>query len=258
MIRLITEILDLPRRKKFRLEMRAIFLTIGIIAAFVTSILLKKEVYVWAGLFTFVFLLTSLAEFVLADVLTEKRYPSQTENILEKLEDHLQGVQYQILNCIGKSIESMRGCDKSRISGTFHLVVDIYSQRGDDSEPALVQLTQYRGRLGGKRWRFTDATKGIVGRCLRTGRPEWVNFNSEAEYENRMVTEFGFTKDELSQHTKEARSYWAHPIHSDNKLIGVLYFFSTETQIFPVAVSTDILNSSANEIAAYLAGAEII
>lgn len=73
-----------------------------------------------------------------------------------------------------------------------------------------------------------------------------------------MVKEFGFSPDEVAKHTREARSYWAEPVYSQNRLVGVIYLFSTDVQVFPLAVDRTALQSSANEIAAYLKGAGIV
>jgi hypothetical protein len=250
--------IDIPQRKKFRLKLRAWFLCFGVIAAFLTSVLIDKGKYYWAILPASFVLLASLAEFVLADILTESLYPASTQTILQKLESNLRDTHDKILESIRKAITSLRACDITKVSGTFHLKAELYSYSGDESEPALVQVTDYGGMIGGGRWRFTSATKGIIGRCLRTGEPEWVNFGSTMEYEERMVREFGFSKGEIEKHTKQARSYWAQPVYSKGRLIGIIYLFSTELQVFPLAVEQGKLESKANEIAAYLEGARIV
>ncbi|MGH9428923.1 MAG: GAF domain-containing protein, partial [Terriglobia bacterium] len=149
-------------------------------------------------------------------------------------------------------------CDNSQVSGALHLIVELYTSPDDASEHALVQVTEYSGRLGGKRWRFTLSTKGVIGRCLRTQKPEWVNFGSLAEYEERMVTEFGFTPKEVQEHTQQARSYWAEPVVARGQMVGVMYLFSTELQVFPCAAEKSSLEGAAREIAAFLEGARLV
>jgi hypothetical protein len=249
---------DLPKRKRFRLKLRVLFLVVGIIAAFITSILFEEKHYYWAILPGSFILLASLAEFVLADILTESLYPANTQTLLQKLESNLQGAHDKIRDSIARAIGSLRACDVTKVSGTFHLKVELYSSAGDESESALVQVTDYSGRLGGKRWRFTIATKGLIGRCLRTERPEGVNFGSQMEYEERMVKEFGFSPTEVAQHTQQARSYWAQPVHSRGRLVGIIFLFSTDVQVFPLAADRIRLEGTANEIAAYLEGAGIV
>jgi len=249
---------ELPARKRFRLILRAIFITVGVVGAFVTSALLENKAFTWAIVPASFVLLASMAEFVLADVLTERRYPASTEGLLQRLEANLRGVHDPLLDSISGAIQSLRACDIRRVSGTFHLKVELYSQDGDEAEPALVQVTDYSGRLGGKRWRFTSATKGVVGRCLRTGCPEWVNFASSSEYEHCMVREFGFSPSEVATHTRDARSYWAQPVFSRSQLVGVMYLFSTEIQVFPHAADPAILEAAARQIAACLESAGIV
>ena len=112
--------------------------------------------------------------------------------------------------------------------------------------------------MGGKRWRFTSTTKGIIGRCYRLGIGVYVNFIGEDEYNQRMVSEFGFTKDEVAKHTKEARSYYAYPILMNNDVIGILYLFSTEPQVFPRTISQEKIQNAANQIIELLEVANIL
>jgi len=249
---------ELPKPTKFRLLLRCIAVIVGVFAAFIASVLVQENLYMWAVLPTTILLLAALGEFVLADVLTEKLYPATTAAILSRLEENLRGYHDRIRDSIARAIGSLKGCDRSQISGTFHLKVDVFITLGGVSEPALVQVVDYSGRLGGKRWRFTAITKGLVGRCLRTGKPEAVSFSSEDEYRKRMVTEFGFTKAEVENRTRDARSYWAQPVIAGRDIVGILYLFSTEPQVFPRAINPDVLEGTANEIAAYLEGARII
>jgi len=251
---------DIPKRKLFRLKLRVIAIAVGVIAALVMSILVQEEYYYWAFVPVAFIILASLAEFVIADILTEKIYPARTEDLLEKLESRFREYHDRTRETISKTIGAMRACDKSRISGVFHLVVDLYPSIsiGDKPERALVQVTNYSGDLGGKRWRFTLATKGLIGRCLRTGRAECVNFSTVEEYRERMVSEFGFLPDEVALHTQEARSYWAEPVFVRDQMVGVIFFFSTEIQVFPLAIEETLMKSSAREIAAFLEGSSII
>lgn len=249
---------DISMRKKYRLGLRALFLSVGVLMVFITSIFLEEKNYYLAAGFTFIALVATLAEFGLADIIIDEKYPAKTADILKRLEEHLgQSKEELIKSIIAEAIQSMRGCDRSQISGTFHLKVDIYSEDGDKYEPAYVQVTPYKGKLGGRKWRFNTITKGVVGRCIRTENPEWVNFYSEDEFKTRMVAEFGYTNEEAEKRTKEARSYWAQPVFSGNELIGVMYFFSTEPQIFPIAVNHVALKHSADKIVYYVAGARI-
>jgi len=249
---------DLPKPKRFRLAVRATAIFIGGIAAFAASCLIQENLYLWALLPSFVVLAASLAEFVVADVLTDARYPPETSAMLMRLEQDLKGYHERIHVAIQRLIRSLEGCDCSLVSGTFHLLVTLYPTGGPTNDQVLIQVVDYSGRLGGAKWRETPTTKGLVGRCIRTGRFEVVNFASRAEYDHRMVTEFGFTSDEVSKHTHAARSYCAQPVRATNRLVGVIYLFSTEPQVFPRSVNPAVLEGVSQEIAAFLEGARIV
>lgn len=248
---------DIPEKKRFRLRLRAEAIFSAVLSGFLTSVFIQDGEYGRATMTAVCLLAATLLEFVAADILTDHRYPKKTRVALDRLERDLRIYHDKILSMIGDVISSLRGCDISLVSGTFHLVLDQFQESGEGVEEALVQVTDYSGRFGGPRWRFLPATKGVIGRCLRSGQSEWVNFRSVDEYVDRMTREFGFTRSEVEKHTKEARSYWAEPVFSERKLIGVLYLFSTETQVFPYAVTIETLRGRAREIAAFLEGAQI-
>jgi GAF domain-containing protein len=249
---------DIPSRKWFRLRCRGYAFIVAAFAGFFASVLIEEKQYPTAAVFAVFVLLAAVAEFVLADILTEEIYPAKTQTLLGRLQDNLRLYHDHIRASIGRAIEDLAGCDKAKISGTFHLVVELYRVTGDGTDEALVQVTDYSGRLGGERWRFNSATKGIIGRCLRTGESEWVNFASEDDYTDRMIREFGYTKNEMLTHTRAARSYWAEPVYARNKLIGVMFLFSTEIQVFPYSVQSHHMRAHAREISSYLEGAEIV
>jgi hypothetical protein len=101
----------------------------------------------------------------------------------------------------------------------------------------------------------------------------YVNFPTYDEYLRRMVEDFGFTEVEAKSHTKTGRSYLAVPIFTSDesesdtpqdegvrrrRLVGVMYFFSTETQVFPIAVDRDAVEHHANDVAALLRASGIV
>ena len=73
-----------------------------------------------------------------------------------------------------------------------------------------------------------------------------------------MVREFGYTRDEMLRHTMKARSYWAQPMFSGERFVGVIYLFSTEPQAFPLSVDLQSLSATAGNIVAILEVATII
>ena len=125
-------------------------------------------------------------------------------------------------------------------------------------QTGLVQLTDYYGRRGGPPWRITSCYKGIIGRCIRTSKPEVVNFNSQTDFEEKMVKEFGFNKEDMKTVSKDGRSYYAYPIEFKEEVIGVLYLFSTEYQVFPRAIDITKIRAVSKDIALLLNTARIV
>lgn len=249
---------SIPRRRRFRIFIRGISLIGGVLAAFVASILFEEKLYWWATLPTLIVLFAAIVEFVVGDILTERKFPARTEAILERYGEKLRDVHDELLSQLRLAIQSLRGCDANKVNGTVHLVVELFSALGDASEDAFVQITSYSGELGGRRWRFSHISKGIIGRCFRTRLAEWVNFATEEEYNERMVREFGYTGEEIKRHTKEARSYWAEPLQSKGEFVGVMFLFSTEPQVFPRAADRGRLEGAGANIVGVLRAAAII
>jgi GAF domain-containing protein len=73
-----------------------------------------------------------------------------------------------------------------------------------------------------------------------------------------MVQEWGFSQTEVDDHTKTARSYLAHPIVFETEIVGVLYSFSTEPQVFPHAARRQHLDDAADAITGLLRAAGIL
>ena len=86
----------------------------------------------------------------------------------------------------------------------------------------------------------------------------FVNFASEEEYRRRMVEEFGFTQAEADRHTTTARSYLAYPLLDEGEPVSVIYFFSSQPQVFPLAADDGDLRDTAAEIGGLLRAAEIL
>jgi len=248
----------IPRRKRFRTVGRAICLVFAFIFAYWAAILMGKGRYLFAFFPSLVVFIASFAEFVLMDVLTEKCYPARTEKILEGLEERLPRIERKLSEELDSVKSLLKACDINKVSITLHLKVSIYSSADDHSEDAFVQIMDYRGGFGGGRWRVVPATKGVIGRCLRTRKTEFVNFTTDEEYDTLMVEEFGFTREEANQHTKRARSYWAQPVFSRNELVAVIYMFSTEPQVFPKALEISHLDQNLRHLADLLEVARVI
>jgi hypothetical protein len=244
----------LSARRRFRLTLRGVLVTVGLVAGYAISLLIDDKLYLASGAVFVVLLVASLLEFVFADYLAEKRYPYDTERKLALLEERL-GIKAvsALREKLERTISSFRACDKNCISGTVHVTVDLAASADSTERRGLMQLTDYIGSRGGQKGRITTLEKGIIGRCARTGTQEIVNFADDAEYLKRMVREFGFYAVEAQGHTRSARSYLAHPLlSSEGDAIGVLYFFSTEPQVFPVAARDADLEAVAKDVVGVL------
>jgi hypothetical protein len=226
--------------------MRVISLILGLIATFIVSILVEESEYLIASLVLILVILLALLEFVFADSIAENSFPYETERKLELMEDELGSDAIGIISeTLHMSIAEFKGCNTSLVSATVHILTEINSSFGSRARYGLLQLTDYVGSHGGKKGRVTLLTQGVIGRCARTCEMETVDFAHRDEYAASMVREFGFTRDETERHTNSARSYLAYPIKNNEKLIGVIYFFSVEPQVFPRAVNVENLEKLA-------------
>lgn len=248
-------------RRRLRTGIRVVVIITAAAALWAFSVLVQEKQYSFAlGAAAFIALL-SVFELFLADLLLDTSLPRSSRKFLEDLQLKLvsTSMKEEIIATLQACVGSFVGCDTARISSTVHLAVPVSDPRDDQASLRLFQPFEYtRPGLGGHRWRLTDPAKGIVGRCLRQQRKVWVNFRTAEEYRDRMVQEFGYTPDEASRHTTTARSYLAIPLVDEKRVIGVLYFFSTEPQTFPIAANEDRLRETAATIAGFLRIAEVI
>src|SRR5690606_2222037 len=146
-------------------------------------------------------------------------------------------------------------CNVSHVRGALHLIVDVTPVNALVPEHELFQVTDYvkiKSLEEGVRGRCTSLHQGVIGRCARTGRAEVVNFLNSHEYEERMVREFGFSIAEMHYHSKSSRSYLAHPISDDTRVRAVLYFDTTELQVFPHAANEEVIARAARTIRDHL------
>lgn len=236
-------------------------MVLAAVSTYVFAVLLQEELFWWALIPGSLLGILSIVEFVLADIYVDSRFPLETTEFLERLERRLSttSTHREILTILRNCVDSFVACDRRRISSTVHLTVDLVEPGTSQTATGLVQISDYsRSGLGGPRWRVLKATQGIVGRCIRAGRMVYVNFPTPEEYTRRMVEDFGFTRAEAASHTTAARSYLAVPIFNSETLIGVMYFFSTETQVFPGAIDLDALDHHAESVASLLRASEII
>ncbi|MDA2934804.1 GAF domain-containing protein [Acidobacteria bacterium AH-259-D05] len=251
--------LGIGPRLQFRLALRGIAIVIGIGSGYAVALLMAKSLFWWSALPFALLVVSSIFEFILADIVAERSYPIETEKKLALLERRLgiRAVQ-SISQKLERIIQSFKACDRSRVSGTVHVIVELASSPEGKTRFGLLQLTDYVGPRGGSKGRITTFDQGIIGRCARTGRIEHVNFADEAEYRRRMMDEFGFSKQEADSHTAIARSYNAVPLLLDSRVVGILYLFSTDPQVFPLAARDSNLTASAQDVLDVLRTASIV
>lgn len=246
-------------RRQFRLTLRGLAIIIAVGSGYAIGVLTELHLFWWSSIPFLLLLTATIVEFVLADYLVEQSYPIETEKILALLEQRLGGsVVRTITGKLERIIKSFQACDISRISGTVHVTVELGSTPEDKTRYGLLQLTDYVGPDGREKGRITILEKGIIGRCARTGQTQFVNFLDLSEYRRRMIEEFGFSSREAERHTTTARSFIAEPLKAETKVIGVLYFFSTEPQVFPHAARNSIIYSQAEDLVDLLKTVSII
>lgn len=248
----------LRTRGVVRIFIRLLCVLGAAVGAYFSSVAFEEKKYGCAAWWFFLIFASAVVELVFGDILVERRFPAKTARRLavfdEKLGDRARDT---IVHEISEVINGLKCCDTSLVRGTLHLLVDVTPADGIRPVFELFQVTDYVNGKG-LRGRFTTIDQGIIGRCARTGVREIVNFSSVNEYEQRMVREFGFSKREMESHSKASRSYLAEPLHHGSELIGVLYFDSTEPQVFPHAATSERLSLAAKAIVQQLYTAGVI
>ena len=242
--------IGLSTHRGLRLALRAIALAEGLYCLHFANVAYESQLFVEAAWWHCGVAAAAFMEFVLADVLADKAFPYDTERKLNLLEMRLgRKVIHAMMDRICDSIRSFHCCDTGRISATVHLLTDLDSTQDDRFRQGLLQLTDYVGPDGGKKGRITPITKGVIGLCVRTRQVETVNFSSREEYFSSMTRYYGFTAHEASQHSAKGRSYLAYPLMKDiESVVGVLYFFTSEPQVFPSAVDLAKIEELARHI----------
>lgn len=240
-------------QRRFRLFLKGGALVAGLVAGYGAGVCMEERLY-WPGFGVFcIVILFALVEFVCGDVFADKAFPYDTERKLDLMERRVGAEAIRtVTERLRQAIDALQGCDKSLVSGTVHMLADI-SDAGDARvRKGLLQITDYVGPEGGRKGRVTLVNQGIIGRCARTERQECAGFADEDDYRMSMVRDFGFTKEEAGRHTASARSYLAHPLKVEGAVVGVMFFFTTEPQVFPRAGRQVEWDSLAQEVVNYL------
>jgi hypothetical protein len=248
-------LLHIRTYRSFRLTIRAGALVAGLYAALRMSEMVQQNRFPAAGLVLLGVLAAGFVEFIAGDVLADRSFPLDTERKLVLMEKRLGA---ETINNISERLQEMirlfQACDQSQIRGAVHVFVPLIATADQRVRRGLLQLTDYVGGTETSRGkgRITLVNQGIIGRCARTGKMETVGFADESDYREAMVREFGFTVKEAEKHTKTARSYLAYPLNREGEVVGVLYFFSNEPQVFPRAADEAQLDQGARDIVRHL------
>lgn len=251
--------LGIRNHRSLRFGLRLVALIGGIVAAFVASALMELGLFWWSTFALTPVLATAFLDFLIVEVLAVRAFPYATEQKLIRMEKRLGAdAIHKISNRLQQAIDKFPACDQARVSATIHVIVEIAALSDLQIHEGLLQLTDYVGPDGGQKGRITPINQGVIGRCARTQVLEHVDFADAAEYSNRMVKEFGFTSSQAERHTKTGRSYLAYPIKSEDKFIGVLYFFTTEPQVFPAVANTADLEEVTREVVNYMTLADLV
>lgn len=258
----ILRVFGIRTYRSFRLTLRAVSLLVGLAAAFGVIVMVEKQQIGLALSIYVIVCATAFIEFILADVFADQSFPFDTERKLALMEKRLgASVISTISSRVQQTIRQFPACENYRIKGAVHLIVELTSTADKRIREGLLQLTDYIGADGvarkRKKGRVTLINQGVIGRCARTGQLESADFADVTEYHSAMVREFGFTKTEADGHTQAGRSYLAYPLKNDVCLVGVLYFFTTEPQVFPRVADQTQLENVAQEMINYLKFAQL-
>jgi GAF domain-containing protein len=211
--------------------------------------LIQQNHYDYAEIWRFGVVFAAIVEFVVADVVADQSFPFDTEHKLALMEKRMGVNAMETISArLLQTISEFQGCNTAMISATVHIVAELAPTSDQRIRRGLLQLTDYVGPEGGRKGRLTLITQGIIGRCARTGEIETVGFADEKEYLAEMIRGFGFTVEEAERHTKSARSYLAVPLKHRGAVLGVLFFFTNEPQVFPRALSVDRIKQVADSI----------
>lgn len=60
-------------------------------------------------------------------------------------------------------------------------------------------------------WHITSCYKAIMGRCIRTSEPGFVNFNTRSGFEEKMIREFGSDRQDVYTVSEDSRSCYECP-----------------------------------------------
>lgn len=96
----------------------------------------------------------------------------------------------------------------------------------------MLQAFNYLPDGGGSGRKF-DAKKGIIGKAFTHKKPVVENFLNDEEYRQKMVSQYGYTAEELMERKADRKSYFCYPLIDEyHKVIGLIYLDSSRFNTF--------------------------
>jgi hypothetical protein len=100
-----------------------------------------------------------------------------------------------------------------------------------NKKDCLVQITPYvpTGRYGS----FKDClevSKGIVGKCYRTGEIQFQGVDNSDDYRAELIEEWGFTKDDVKKISLDKLSFLALPVIRKDDTVGAVVFLDAKSK----------------------------
>lgn len=125
---------------------------------------------------------------------------------------------------------------RAEVRSTLHIV----RRRWLVGPRAFFQASNYVPDGEGLGRRFSTK-RGIISRAYSQRESFVDNFADQAEYERRMVSDYGYTPEEAAKHKVDRRSYFCFPVldHEGNNVLAVFYFDSPHVDTFPVVGRID-------------------
>lgn len=163
--------------------------------------------------------------------------------------DGLQGAVQVLHAMLAKQLDLPPNDGSLRI--TLHRVV--FLQRVAQPPQELEQILAYVGGPGGGAGRRFSIRSGITGRVARDGVP-YVFTRQGNDYEafvSEMVAEWGYTREEATNLTRDRQTSMAVPILGQQGVIGVVYLDSNRRDVFSPQVQTLVIDGCSG-IAAYV------
>ena len=95
----------------------------------------------------------------------------------------------------------------------------------------LVQIMPYFPTMEfGSLRKGLQVSKGIVGRCYRTGEAQFQVVNRNADYRSELVTKWGFTEEETRKISNDKKAFLALPIVNKYDKVGAIVYLDAKSR----------------------------